>query len=50
MSEVPRDQKKDMARQRLKDNLERPILDAMAEGLTSKEIKAIMDEILKKIG
>ena len=48
VSEVPRDQKKDMARQRLKDNLERPILDAMAEGLTSREIGKIVTDILRK--
>ena len=48
VSEVPLDQKKDMARQRLEENLKRPVLDAMAEGLTSKEIGKIVTDILRK--
>ncbi|UCE20463.1 MAG: GntR family transcriptional regulator [Gemmatimonadota bacterium] len=50
VSEVPRTQKKDMAVDRLKDHLERPVRDAISEGLTVKEIKAALGEIISKIG
>ena len=49
VSEVPRGQKKEMAKQRLAEHLERPVLDAIAEGLTSKEISEIVGNILRKV-
>jgi GntR family transcriptional regulator len=49
VSEVPRTQKKDMAIDRLKEHLERPVCDAIAEGLTSKEIQRVIGEILNRI-
>ena len=50
VSEVPRTRKKDMAIDRLKEHLEHPVRDAIAEGLTIKEIKAALGEIIIKIG
>jgi GntR family transcriptional regulator len=50
VSEVPRNQKKDMAIDRLKEHLERPLRDAISEGLTVKEIKAALGEVITKIG
>ena len=50
VSEVPRDQKKDMALDRLKEHLQRPVHDALSEGLTVKEIKAALGDVITKIG
>ena len=50
VSEIHRTQKKDMAIDRLKEHLERPLRDAIAEGLTMKEIKAALGDVITKIG
>ena len=49
VSELAQNVKKQMAKQRLKENLERPVREAMAEGMTSKEIERVTGEILKRM-
>ena len=46
VSEVPHDEKKEMAKQRLKEHLERPVLDAIAEGMKPQEINEVVNYIL----
>jgi GntR family transcriptional regulator len=46
VSELPGDQKREMARERLLENLKRPISSALAEGLSSDEIIDIISNIL----
>ena len=48
VSEVAQIEKKKMAKQRLKANLERPVLDAIAEGLKREEISEIVEQVLKQ--
>lgn len=48
VSEVAHSKKREMAKQRLMENLERPILDAMAEGLSADEIDNLVQIILKQ--
>lgn len=40
--------KKAMARQRLLENLQKPLLAALAEGLTENEVLGVIEDILKK--
>lgn len=49
VSELPQDRKRDMAEERLIENVKRPVLDAMAEGMTTKEIQRVIGEILKRM-
>ena len=49
VSEVAQDEKKEIAKQRLNEKLERPVLDAIAEGLTRKDIQRVIGEILNGI-
>ena len=46
VSEIDKEQKLEMARQRLFENLERPLLNAMAEGLSAGDIKDIVIRIV----
>lgn len=48
VSKIEQNQKKKMARQRLFENLQRPLLAAIAEGLTINDIKEIVEEIIKQ--
>ncbi|MBN2093215.1 GntR family transcriptional regulator [candidate division KSB1 bacterium] len=48
VSELPKDQKKEMALQRLRENLERPLHTALAEGLSANEIHISVDTILSE--
>ena len=47
VSELPQNKKKHMAKQRLFENLERPVRAASAEGLTRRDIHQTVDIILK---
>jgi len=50
VSQLPQDRKKEMAKQKLHENLERPVRTASAEGLTRKDIHQTVDVILKNDG
>ena len=47
VSELPKEKKEEMAKQRLYEGLERPIREASAEGLTRRDIHYTVDVILK---
>lgn len=47
VAELPKNRKKDMAKERIQENIEPLILEALADGLTSEDIGAIIDSILK---
>jgi len=49
VSQLRKDEKKDMAKQRLMENLQRPILAALDEGLTTSDIIKIVETIFKQI-
>ena len=46
VAELPQNRKKDMARQRIRENFEPLIHEALADGLTEEDISEIIDEIL----
>jgi len=48
VSEVPDQKKRSLAVKRLKDKLERPVNDALAEGLEADDVNRIVDDILKE--
>jgi GntR family transcriptional regulator len=50
VSELPDDEKKTMAKQRLSENMAPLISSALSEGLRTKDIKEIFDLVLKKNG
>ncbi len=50
VSELADDEKKSMAKQRLLDNVEPLISAALSEGLRPKDVKEIVDLVLKKNG
>ncbi|MFC1508687.1 GntR family transcriptional regulator [Candidatus Omnitrophota bacterium] len=47
VSELPQKRKKDMAQQRMYDNLEPLILEALDDGLTNEDITSIVGDILE---
>jgi len=49
VSQLRKDEKTDMAKERLMENLERPILAALDEGLSTSDIVEIVENILKQI-
>lgn len=49
VSQLRKDEKKDMAKERLMENLERPILAALDEGLSTSDIIKIVEVIIKHI-
>ena len=49
VSKVSRHEKKDISKQRLMDNLERPLIAAIDEGLPPPEIIKIVEKLIKKI-
>ncbi|UCE06941.1 MAG: GntR family transcriptional regulator [bacterium] len=49
VSQLRKDEKKEMAKERLMENLERPILAALAEGLSTSDIIEIVEVIIKHI-
>lgn len=49
VSQLRKDEKKDMAKERLMENLERPILAALDEGLSTSDIVKIVENIIKQI-
>jgi GntR family transcriptional regulator len=50
VSELPDDEKKSMAKQRLSENMAPLIGSALSEGLRTKDIKEIFELVLKKNG
>lgn len=50
VSEVPDDEKKSMARQRLAENMAPLLHTALSEGLRGKDIKEVFEVVLKKNG
>ncbi|MFQ5824102.1 MAG: GntR family transcriptional regulator [bacterium] len=50
VSELPEHTKKEMAKQRVLENLESPISAALEEGLSADDIKRAIDIILKRNG
>lgn len=48
VSQLRKDEKKDMAKERLMENLERPILAALEEGLATSDIVRIVENIIKQ--
>ena len=46
VSTIGKEQKKEMARQRLFENLQKPLLAALAEGLAAEDVLAVTKEIL----
>jgi hypothetical protein len=50
VSELSQIAKKEMAKQRLHENLEPPFVAALAEGLTPEDIQEIVSKVLKKNG
>lgn len=48
VSEIAKRQKKELAQQRLLENLERPVQAAIAEGLSPVEIHQSVDKIIEK--
>jgi GntR family transcriptional regulator len=50
ISALPADEKKTMAKQRLLENVGPPINAALSEGLRAKDIKEIVELVLKKNG
>ena len=46
VSQLRKDEKKDMAKERLMENLERPILAALDEGLSASDIAKIVEYII----
>jgi GntR family transcriptional regulator len=49
VSQLRKDEKKDMAKERLMENLERPILAALDEGLSASDIIKIVEVIIKHL-
>lgn len=49
VSQLRKDEKKEMAKERLMENLERPILAALDEGLSTSDILKIVENIIKQI-
>ena len=49
VSQLRKDEKKDMAKERLMENLERPILAALEEGLSTSDILKIVENIIRQI-
>ncbi len=49
VSQLKKDEKKDMAKERLMENLKRPILAALDEGLSTSDIIKIVEVIIKHI-
>lgn len=49
VSQLRKDEKTDMAKERLMENLERPILAALEEGLSNSDIIKIVEMIIKQI-
>jgi len=49
VSQLRKDEKTDMAKERLMENLERPILAALDEGLSTSDILKIVEVIIKQI-
>jgi GntR family transcriptional regulator len=49
VSPLPKEKKKGMAKDRLLDSLERPVVAALAEGMTSAEILSVINSILRKM-
>ncbi len=49
VSSVPDSEKKKIARQRLMENLEKPLRDAAAEGLSAAEILSLADRVIRKL-
>lgn len=47
VSQIDKDRKKEIARQRLFENLQKPLLAAMAEGLSEKDVLEVIGKILK---
>ncbi len=47
VSRIEKDQKKEMARQRLYDNLQKPLLAALEEGLSRKDVLEVIKKILE---
>ena len=47
VSQLRKDEKKDMAKERLMENLERPILAALDEGLLNSDIIKIVENLIK---
>lgn len=47
VSHIDKDQKKEMARQRLFENLQKPLLAALEEGLSKKDVLEVMKSILE---
>jgi len=47
VSEIGAQQKKQMAVERLAENLQRPLLDAVSEGLEVEEIERVVEQIIK---
>ncbi len=50
VSELPDDEKKSMAKQRLLENIEPLINTALSEGLKTRDVKETVDLVLKKNG
>ena len=48
VAELPQNRKKDMARQRILENLEPLIREALAEGLVTEDISNIVEQIFNK--
>ena len=48
VSPIEQAKKKGIAKNRLRESLERPVMDALAEGMTADEILAAITSILKK--
>ena len=49
VSQLRKDEKTDMAKERLMENLERPLLAALDEGLSTSDIVKIVENIIKQI-
>ncbi len=47
VSHIEKDQKKEMARQRLFDNLQKPLQAALAEGLTKDDVLKVIGKVLE---
>lgn len=50
VSELERHEKRDMARQRLEDNIGPHIISALSEGLRIQDIKGVVDSVIKYNG
>ena len=49
VSELSSKDKKEMAKDRLQENLEFPMKEALADGLSREEINSVVNKVLKKI-